>query len=493
VLDLRQVDEVVPIYILLKSSCPKKTLVRIIQHVEIRINAQVFSTGQPPDPTDSRSVEEFHTKHALGSKVITSEVISPEVHSVDDDSHASAIWQSELHLRHPERQMHRPAAQINASVTLSKDSAEASLDPDGDYMLSGVALPENLLEQLQNSPAFAGASVQLPVSRIQKMVPKSVAATAEARPVRGASRQFPIVPALAVRMHRSAVDEQVLLSLDVEVARWADCPVVLEKVQGHVASTALQAFESVKLPQQMKIGDRAAFVLRMDYGSEAAQLRIDAHAIFSNGVRPQISVRRNINPQIHMTQHSRTTVTRHWQRPTSLQTTRPISLTAPDRGMTFAISAPARVAEGESFSLEIFVVNGSIKKRRLALVTVSDTHKTRNTIHQRTPLTPNPQGTKPVEGIAPAAVDDTHLYKSQNGRSSLQTQAQILSLTADAKVGPLMPGACHNLSLEFLALSPGIIGLEALTIVDMDTRETVHITELPDVVAFQNDTQTDKA
>lgn len=451
------------------------------------------STGQPPEQADGRSLEEFQTKHALGSRVITSDTISPEVQSENDGSHSSAVWQSDLLLRHPERQMYRPATQIAVSVTLGVDSAETSLDPDGGYMASGVPLPENLLEQLQNSPAFAGTSVQLPVSRIQKVVPRSAVATTESRPVRGASRQFPIVPALAVRMHRSAVNEQVLLSLDVEVARWADCAVILENVQGHASSNALHAFNPVKLPQPMKIGDRAAFVLRMDKGSETAQLRIDAHAVFPNGVKPQISVRRNVNPQAHMTQHSRTTITRHWQRPTSMQATRPTSTTAPDRGMTFAISAPSRVAEGDTFSLEVFVVNRSIKKRRLALVTVTDTQKTRNTIQQRTPLTPNPQGTKLTQGIAPPAVDDTNLYRSQNGRSSLQTQAQMLSLTADAKVGPLMPGACHNLSLEFLALSSGIIDLEILTIVDLDTRETVHVTELPDVVACQNNTQRDGA
>ena len=381
--------------------------------------------------------------------------------------------------------MYRPAAQITASITLRNLDTGGTLDTDGDYMLSGVPLPENLLEQIQSSPAFAGTSVQLPVSRIQKVVPRSTATTIESRPIRGISRQYPIVPALAVRMYRSAVGDQVLLSLDIEVARWADCVVVLESVQGNASSTALDVFDSVRLPQQMKVGDRAAFVLRIDHGLEAAQLRVDAHAIFADGAKPQISVRRTINPQAQVTQHSQTSITRHWQRPASLQASRPISMAAPDRGMTFAISAPSRVAEGETFSLDVFVVNRSIKKRRLALVTVTDSQKARGIMQQRTPLTPNPQGTSTTQGIAPAAVDDLRLYKAQNGRSSSQTHAQIIRLTADAKVGPLMPGACHNLALEFLALSPGIIDLESLTIVDIDTRETVHITELPDVVAFQ--------
>jgi hypothetical protein len=47
---------------------------------------------------------------------------------------------------------------------------------------------------------------------------------------------------------------------------------------------------------------------------------------------------------------------------------------------------------------------------------------------------------------------------------------------------PLPPGACHNVQLEFLTLSTGLVGLAAVHVVDLDTRETTQITELPDVM-----------
>jgi hypothetical protein len=50
------------------------------------------------------------------------------------------------------------------------------------------------------------------------------------------------------------------------------------------------------------------------------------------------------------------------------------------------------------------------------------------------------------------------------------------------KSSPLPPGACHNVQLEFLTLSTGLVGLAAVHVVDLDTRETTQITELPDIM-----------
>lgn len=53
---------------------------------------------------------------------------------------------------------------------------------------------------------------------------------------------------------------------------------------------------------------------------------------------------------------------------------------------------------------------------------------------------------------------------------------------ADGGSSPLPPGACHNVQLEFLTLSTGLVGLAAVHVVDLDTRETTQITELPDIM-----------
>jgi hypothetical protein len=50
---------------------------------------------------------------------------------------------------------------------------------------------------------------------------------------------------------------------------------------------------------------------------------------------------------------------------------------------------------------------------------------------------------------------------------------------------PLPPGACHSVQLEFLTLSTGLVGLAAVHVVDLDTRETTQITELPDITVVK--------
>jgi len=54
--------------------------------------------------------------------------------------------------------------------------------------------------------------------------------------------------------------------------------------------------------------------------------------------------------------------------------------------------------------------------------------------------------------------------------------------TANDVASPLPPGACHNVQLEFLTLSTGLVGLAAVHVVDLDSRETTQITELPDIM-----------
>lgn len=56
---------------------------------------------------------------------------------------------------------------------------------------------------------------------------------------------------------------------------------------------------------------------------------------------------------------------------------------------------------------------------------------------------------------------------------------------ADCPARPLPPGACHSTQLEFLTLSSGTVGLASVSVVDLDSRETVQIIELPDVLVTE--------
>ena len=60
--------------------------------------------------------------------------------------------------------------------------------------------------------------------------------------------------------------------------------------------------------------------------------------------------------------------------------------------------------------------------------------------------------------------------------------AEIICFSTDVRVGPLAPSACHIIELRFMALKSGVIGLDAVRVIDMATQEHVDITDLPSIV-----------
>lgn len=463
-----------------RSSSSKEHLVELLKLAYLTVNANAASTGHPPDQQEGGAVD--NTKHSLDGQELVCDIWATEVYSSPDESASSAVLSTELRLRHPERQMYRPAAQITCSMFIPWHNDEIQSQATEDYMASGVPLPENLLQGLQNSPAFAATNIQLPANRIQKVVPRSKIAAPEIRPIRGISRQIAIVPAIAVRLARSMIGHQTLISLEIEALKWSNLGVVLEEVTENRMHEKHGPLHNVKLPQNMAVADKTTVIFRLDSANHT-ELHINARALLSDECSPRLSIQRSVFPGPHTGQPSRVNLTRHWQRPTS-QVSRPTSMAIPDKGMTFSLSAPSRVNAGDTFKLDILVVNRSVKKRRLAILAVTESHKTSSTAKRFSKQQSLPASNETTD-IARPIVDENILYRAQNGQSRHATQAEIVGLTADAKVGPLAPGACHDVQLEFLALSSGVVGLEALTILDLDSRETVHITELPDVVAVQ--------
>ena len=79
--------------------------------------------------------------------------------------------------------------------------------------------------------------------------------------------------------------------------------------------------------------------------------------------------------------------------------------------------------------------------------------------------------------VADAVTDENVLHALQKNSSVESTD--VVCLSADTRVGPLPPGACHVVELQFLALQQGVVGLEAMRVVDLGSQEHVDIRDLP--------------
>lgn len=194
-------------------------------------------------------------------------------------------------------------------------------------------------------------------------------------------------------------------------------------------------------------------------------------------------------------------------------TARNTETSIPDFGITMTFSAPEDpVYAGDEFAWTVLVVNrtspnpaatpagapASIppQPRKLALVVIPK--RRRNDL--RIPRPPSAHATAgsrggkaaPVDQVADAVLDENVVHAMQ--RSSLVDGVDVVCLSADVRVGPLAPGACHAVELRFVALRGGedekgeddgglvLGGVEAVRVVDLATQEHVDVRELPVVV-----------
>jgi hypothetical protein len=97
----------------------------------------------------------------------------------------------------------------------------------------------------------------------------------------------------------------------------------------------------------------------------------------------------------------------------------------------------------------------------------------------RPPSTAGP-GSRRDPLIADAVLDETVVHAMQ--RNSVVDAAELVCLSADVRVGPLAPNACAVAELRFLALREGVVGLDAVRVVDLGSQEHADVRELPLVV-----------
>lgn len=183
----------------------------------------------------------------------------------------------------------------------------------------------------------------------------------------------------------------------------------------------------------------------------------------------------------------------------------------PDFGITMTFTAqPGPIYPGDEFVWTVFVVNRvsgasaastpvqgpSPPPRKLALVAVPK--RRRNDIRVMRPPSTAGNRRKSVAmvahgntqhghgadaaalEVADAVLDENIVHAMQH--SSLVDSTEVVCLSADVRVGPLAPNACHVVEMRFLALSEGIVGIECVRVVDLGNQEHVDVRELPVMV-----------
>jgi hypothetical protein len=334
-------------------------------------------------------------------------------------------------------------------------------------MTSALPTSENLLQSLQHSSKSGSNQPYLPSSRIHKVAPRAALETQEARPLRTSSKLFTISPALAVKVHITPEQvSDILICLDLESARHTGHgEIQVDQIEAEGNNINVEPFSAdltaLDLPATLQIGDRSTFLYKLVQTKDAAgasthnparpssvTFQIRATVQISDTCSAQIQARWHGNVNFPTPQPIKTVSLRPQSvvstigpsdlhsRPLSKRmstaTTRPLSgMTQMDSaGVTFAFAAPETVNEGETFHLDVFVVNRSTRKKRLAIVAIPKSAKHAQSHH--TLRFPN-ISRQDSHHTADAVLDDRTIYHLQDQREA--RMAEVVCLNADVRVG----------------------------------------------------------
>lgn len=165
------------------------------------------------------------------------------------------------------------------------------------------------------------------------------------------------------------------------------------------------------------------------------------------------------------------------------------SLSVDGFGITITFTGPEKpVRVGEMFTWTIFVVNRSDHARKLALLPITKRkHSSSHTRATNRPLSTarisrDGPHSRPSEDIADPILDENVLHAAQ--KAAALDGTGVICYSTDVRVGPLAPDACQTAEMRFMALKAGLLGLEAVRVVDLGSQpqEHVDVRELPSIM-----------
>ncbi|KAL5594514.1 hypothetical protein BROUX41_001440 [Berkeleyomyces rouxiae] len=494
------------------------------------------------DVDPSGDAEEGHAKEedqvAAGSDEQTSEGLSrTRQDRVPRIKNIYAVWKMPLFLARPRIRLQQPTALFSASASLKPlepSFTNPSIIPSthksrNGYLQSGMTSGMNLLSSFSTDDGLGGVMPRLSALRVSRVAPLTNPRDLM-RPLRAqAAVSLPIVPAVHTRVRFARPNTlpatpDLIASLEVDFTGMFTFPIKITQIDlsvqdGNVVCMS-DSVAGLTLPLPCTPRDHVTFLYRLTPAVDTEGMRSPARDL-DIAVRAVIDVSSETKPELVMQWSTPIDFTipvnpgfgpsatqppiKRSHKPSQLSisgagdgaslispsVSRPDSLPAhdakptlavPDLGVTVTFAAPpGPVYKGQEFAWSVYVLNRSIERtdaaaRKMALVAVP--RRRRNDIRIARP--PSMSRRPDVVQIADAVMDENIVHALQY--NALVDTPDVICLSADVRIGPLAPGSCHVTELRFLALKEGILGIEAVRVVDLMTQEHVEIRELPLIV-----------
>lgn len=407
------------------------------------------------------------------------------------DGQTYIIWKPILHITRPRVRLQRPAVYFASTLNLTSTALNASRSDQGDILPSFEPLSANVLEALQFDPALSGSGVRLPEDRITKVLPASATAREDIKPIKGSTkRAFPLVPSLYSRIRCSTVQNAVVASLHLETSHLMNGSISVQDVCLDIAEAEVRRVTSTRDWQSLTACDEVVSLYKLTPKGRtptntSSPVTVSIEASLKIDQSSSVKLKISWQAQIDLSK-ARAKPLYKWSGPLSggpqqapsrrsIQAQRPSTSDAEQRGhkggtgIVFNFTARSTVSKGSDFSLDVHCVNRSSRTHRFALVVL---HPRRNhtTSHER--------GSDTATGLVANIFNAPSLEHVK--------VPHVLDLNPDVRIGPLPPGAIFETQLKFRAMVLGPLDLGTIRVVDLDTRQTVDVRELPNVMALES-------
>ncbi|KAF5577296.1 TRAPP trafficking subunit trs65 domain-containing protein [Fusarium pseudocircinatum] len=440
-----------------------------------------------------------------------------------------AVWKLPVFLSRPRTRISAPAIIFTASASMKPEVSTDIIGKGSGYLQSGVPSGFNLLESFGSDAALGGVKPRLSALRVSRVTPvtRSQDVTKHIRALPQVQHKiFPVVHT-RIRFSRpttAPTSSAVIALLEVDFTSHFECEVSLDQIELSILDATVENLNNdagMQLPLTCVSHDHITFLYRIaprqhDVTVKNPMRELDIKISATAQVIPgrctpsmnmswstQLDFTLPVNPGYGSATAGTGIVRAH--RPSQLsitgQAVNPLvspSIIRPDAlptleaatsntdasitelGITMTFTGPSEpVYPGQVFSWTVYIVNRATEKnsappRKLALVAIPK--RRRGEVRMTRP--PSVGGRRSGEKDVADAVTDENILHALQKNSSVES-TDVVCLSADTRVGPLAPGACHVVELQFLALQEGVVGLEAMRVVDLGSQEHVDIRDLP--------------
>ncbi|KAI0141844.1 TRAPP trafficking subunit Trs65-domain-containing protein [Xylariaceae sp. FL1272] len=517
-----------------------------LKNLNITLEAQIVNGNEAVH--DSPAARETIYSAAIDGAEVPPVLVHHPEHSSSGDSPETrdftyAMWKLSVFLSRPRMRLQSPRVAFIANAGLGPAHGPAPNRADSEYMPSGVASSFNLLDSFGNDLALGGAKPRLSAVRVSRVAPITQHANQRARPIKTLSgpslRVYPAVHSRVRFTHPNTAPPTaaVIAMLEIDFTPFFDCEIIINEISLRIAEAKVENLTSecgLALPLSCVAHDHITFMYRIspmetDILSRNVlrdlDIKISATALISQQTTPRLQMAWTatvdftipVNPgygstmqpiqrahrpsQLSIGGESATSLTApSVARPDALPSLEasavPIETAAPELGITITLTPPPSsqmIFMGDEFSWGVFVNNQpsnmSSAPRKLALVVLP--RRRRNELRVTRPpsisrlseIIEKHSKFSPDQNVGDAILDDNVVHAMQ--RSSIVDNAELVCLSADVRIGPLAPGACHSTELRFVALKEGLSSIDAIRIIDLESNEHVDIRQLPNVMVHR--------